>query len=217
MDITKNPLLLAVIAGAAVLLLSSFSGGPSQKPPTNNAQNGGGNLDFLDDAAGALGAAIAAGAPGTEWEDLRISATGNDLKRYVNPKTTLGGAILFGPLGAIPGLLGASARQKEAKRVEKRVQDFVNGNLFKIGLQPEDYIKDGSVMRKKAGLQNVVNGQVKAKYLPAMINKVGRYISREDQQCGNAKGGAKRACKRYYVAARLVKKFLEDELNEVQP
>ena len=207
-----NPLLLAVIAGAVVLLLSSFSSGAAKRPPKTKSNNNE-DLGFLGGIADNLPDEPA----GTDWENLRIAPGGNAFKRYVNPQNTFAASILFGPLGAIPGLIGARARQKEARRVENRIQQMKNQNWSKINLRPEDYITEAGVAKTRAGLQDVLNGTVKAKYLPAMIKKVGRYISREDDKCSQAKSkGAERACRRYYVAARLVKKFLEDELNEVQ-
>jgi hypothetical protein len=91
-----------------------------------------------------------------------------------------------------------------------------NQNWFKIKLQPEDYITEQGKTKTKVGIQDVLNGVVKAKYLPPMINKVARYISREDNACQGKSKGAERACRRFYVTARIVKQFLEDELNEVK-
>lgn len=215
-----NPVLIAAIAGAAVLLLSSFSSGPSQ-PTTTNTNTDPSGFDF-EGLAGTLGNQIAAGPVGTDWEDLKIAPGGNALYRYVSPGKYLAGSILFGPLGAIPSLIGARNRQKEAKRVEKVLSQMKAGNWFKVRLNPDGTVTgfgdfSGKTGPQYVGIQNVLNGETTAKVLPPMINKVGRYISRESNACSGARGGALRACKRYYVAARIVKKFLEDQLDEVKP
>lgn len=217
-----NPIILALIAGAAVLLLSSFSSG-KKKPPIQTGGTQSGEGGFLGNIGGALERVTSSAVEnetdpigGTDFQDLRVVPGGMALDNYIGP----GGkalSIIFGPLGVLGTLIVAKQRKNEAERVQMVLNQMKSQNWFKVKLDPKDYIQKNGKAFKRAGIRDVLEGNVKGKYLPPMIAKVSRYINREDITCNKAKSrGAERACRRYYVTARVVRQFLEDELNEIQ-
>lgn len=195
-----NPILIAGIAGIAVLALSSFGGRakPQKKQQPQNSASG------LYNYANKIGQGIASTGKGSEWENLRIK--NKDLGTYIKPGGTLFPAVLFGPLGAIPGIISGFSRQAEAERLESTIKAMEAGNWFKV------QTPDG-----KVGLLDVKAGRATAGDLPEMIDKVSRYIDREDNACGGFKNkGRERSCRRYYAAARIVRQYLADALMEAK-